>query len=138
MLENNLKFTDTRSLGNIGEDVACKFLERRDFVIVIRNFRRKWGEIDIVAHRKSSRDQIYNTLHFFEVKSVTTYRTDHSPEENVHSFKARQIKRMIQTYMADVVGGMTGEAVFEFHVLCVYLDVKRRLARVKWLNNIII
>ncbi len=138
MLQNNLKHIDTRSIGNIGEDVACKFLETRDFVVMARNFRRKWGEIDIIAHRKSDPDRMCKVIHFFEVKSVTSYRTDHSPEENVHSFKRRQIKRMIQTYLAEIESSTKGGAGFEFHVLSVYLDMESRHAHVRWLSNIIL
>ena len=41
---------DTRQrLGALGEQFAAEHLERRGFAIVERNFRTRWGELDIIA-----------------------------------------------------------------------------------------
>ena len=37
--------------GEIGENVASKFLVKRGFTILERNYTKKWGEIDIVAQK---------------------------------------------------------------------------------------
>jgi len=42
-MTNNIK------IGNLGEDIACRFLKKKGFKIVDRNYRKKWGEIDIIA-----------------------------------------------------------------------------------------
>ena len=47
--------------GILGEDRACKFLRKKGFKILARNFHSKFGEIDIIA----TKDEI---LHFVEVK----------------------------------------------------------------------
>jgi putative endonuclease len=49
-------------LGKTGEDVACRELERRGYAIIARRYRRRGGELDIVA-----RDG--GTLVFVEVKA---------------------------------------------------------------------
>ena len=36
-------------LGKIGEDLACQELERRGYAILARRYRRRGGELDIVA-----------------------------------------------------------------------------------------
>ena len=36
-------------LGQTGEDLACKELERRGYAILARRYRSRFGEIDIVA-----------------------------------------------------------------------------------------
>jgi len=42
--------TDNRqSLGKLGEDVACEELKRRQYAILERRYRSRFGEIDIVA-----------------------------------------------------------------------------------------
>ena len=51
----------TREKGNVGEDIACKFLVKNGFNVIDRNYYKKWGELDVVAKRG-------NELHFFEVK----------------------------------------------------------------------
>jgi putative endonuclease len=50
------------SLGKTGEDLACKELERRGYAIVARRYRRRGGELDIIA-----RDG--KTMVFVEVKA---------------------------------------------------------------------
>ena len=36
-------------LGNLGEDIACKFILNKGYEIVERNFFCRQGEIDIIA-----------------------------------------------------------------------------------------
>jgi putative endonuclease len=50
------------SLGKTGEDLACLELERRGYAIVARRYRRRRGELDIIA-----RDG--DTMVFVEVKA---------------------------------------------------------------------
>ena len=53
----------TQKTGEIGENIAVRFLVKRGFTVVDRNYTKKWGEIDIVAEKA---DKIY----FIEVKSM--------------------------------------------------------------------
>lgn len=46
----------------IGEDASCVFLEKKGYKILERNFRKGYGEIDIIALHK-------DTLVFIEVKT---------------------------------------------------------------------
>ena len=46
------KFTSkSQKIGELGEDLACKFLMKHEFIISERNYTRKWGEIDIIAEK---------------------------------------------------------------------------------------
>ena len=56
MTERRVRF------GKLGEDLACRELERRGYAILARRYRRRGGELDIVA-----RDG--ETLVFVEVKT---------------------------------------------------------------------
>ena len=42
---------DTRSLGQFGEEQAARYLRRRFYHIVERNYRCRFGEIDLIAKR---------------------------------------------------------------------------------------
>ena len=53
-----------QKIGEIGENIACKFLVKQGFSILDRNYTKKWGELDIVARK-------YDKLYFIEVKSVS-------------------------------------------------------------------
>ncbi len=49
-------------LGKSGEDLAVQELERRGYAILARRYRRRWGELDIVARDGP-------TVVFIEVKT---------------------------------------------------------------------
>lgn len=40
---------DHLKLGQWGEEIACQYLKNKGYNIVARNFRKKWGEIDIIC-----------------------------------------------------------------------------------------
>ena len=50
------------ALGKTGEDLACRELERRGYAILARRYRRRRGEIDIIARDGA-------TVVFVEVKA---------------------------------------------------------------------
>ena len=50
--------------GRIGEDIACEYLINKGFTVIERNFRRPWGELDIVSQAPDG------TLVFVEVKTL--------------------------------------------------------------------
>ncbi len=123
---------NSRQKGNIGEEIACRFLVKRGYKIVARNYLKKWGEIDIVATKNSG-------IHFIEVKSVTKKRSEtggYNPEENVHVLKQRRLRRVIQTYFLEKRIGLGVE--FKFHVIVVYMDMKTRRASVSFIENVIL
>jgi putative endonuclease len=42
---------DRRQIGQNAEDIAARFLEARGIEILLRNFRRRLGELDLVARQ---------------------------------------------------------------------------------------
>jgi putative endonuclease len=121
---------NTKDIGNKGESIACEYLVKQGFLIIERNYNRKWGEIDIIA----AKDKI---IHFIEVKSIIlkglkSYR----PEENVHLLKQRRLKRTIQTYMSE--NKYHYDAEFKFHVVIVYMNTVNRRAKIDFMENIIL
>jgi len=131
----------TQKTGEIGENIACKFLMKQGFSILDRNYTRKWGEIDIVAEKK-------NKLYFIEVKSVSrlyipsfdhtqdvpheTYR----PEDNMHPWKLKRLSRTIQTYLLSKK--IPDNKEWQVDLLVVYLDLENKKARIKVVNDIIL
>jgi putative endonuclease len=80
-----------KRLGEAGEELAAQHLVRRGFRILERNYRTRWGELDIVAFDGA-------TLAFVEVKSrrATAGRT---PFESVHARKRDQVRRMAARWL---------------------------------------
>ena len=79
------------SLGRWGEDQAVKYLRKKRFKIVERNFTCRMGEIDIIARDK-------DFLVFVEVK--TKFGNRHLPPRySVNKRKQRQIIRVAGYYL---------------------------------------
>lgn len=131
------QITEKRKTGNLGEDLACRFLVKHGFSILDRNYSRKWGELDIVAKNG------LNT-HFIEVKSVSCETIPDTnggndgfrPEDNVHPWKLQRLARIIQTYLLDK--NVSPETNWQFDVITVYIDKKRLISKVFMLENIIL
>lgn len=123
-------------IGKVGENIAEKWLISKDFRIIERNYRKKWGEIDIVARGTGK-------IHFVEVKSVSyetkwdlEYAVTHEtwrPEENVHREKIRRLKNAIQTWILE--NKYKGE--FQIDILMVRIVEDDKFAQVNILDNVI-
>lgn len=134
-----MHWSPKRRLGNIGENVACVFLQKHGYELIERNYLRKWGEIDIVAKRDG-------VMHFVEVKSVSgvtpvveqsslrgrikdTYRA----EDNLHHHKLKRLQRVIQTYIME----KNLDCDWQLDLVVVKIDEKRGTATAQMLENVI-
>lgn len=126
-------------IGAIGEGIVCRYLEDLDYEVIARNYRKKAGEIDIIALDSKK------NLHFVEVKTVSrenfsdvTCETGegYRPEDNLHPNKLKRLGRTIQIYLAEK--GVSQETVWFFDVCLVYLTVKDRKAKVNFIKDIIL
>lgn len=117
--------SEKRSFGDIGENVACVFLEKHGFKILDRNYLRKWGELDIVAEKGGM-------THFIEVKSVSV-DSHIRAEENMHPGKIMRLHRAIQTYLLD----KKIDQDWQLDLAVVKIDEKARKATVEMIDNIV-
>ena len=85
---------DNIALGKHGEDLAVKYLINKGYQVLERNFRRPWGELDIIA-------RFSGDIVFIEVKTQNkNNRFFIRPEENITIFKQRQLIKAAQGYLA--------------------------------------
>lgn len=126
-----------QKIGEIGENIATRFLVKQGFSILDRNYTKKWGEIDIVAKNGSK-------LHFVEVKAVTRNLQNvsrvtldqYKPEDNMHPWKLQRLSRTIQTYLLSIK--TPSEPEWQVDLLIVFLDLKDKKAKIKVVNDIIL
>lgn len=78
-------------VGKWGEDLAARYLSQKGYLILARNVRTEYGEIDIVAQR----DQ---TMVFVEVKTRTN-RDFGYPETALTEKKKSHLLKAIQAYL---------------------------------------
>jgi len=84
-----------KSLGKLGEDVAAEYLKKEGYQILDRNYRRPWGEIDIIA--KKEKDII-----FFEVKTLQKIQGESFlPEESIRVLKKKILIKTARIYLSE-------------------------------------
>lgn len=88
-LQNVIK---QHSLGKLGEDIATRYLERRGYKIIERNYRKKWGELDIIAMAPNK------VLVFIEVKTVSGPTPQITGEEQMTRSKTIKFRRAAEVY----------------------------------------
>lgn len=135
--------------GVMGEGIVAKYLEKKGFSVIDKNYKRKWGELDIVAQKDG-------IIHIVEVKTVSRRSfggkfeqeiNNYRPEDNMHPWKLKRLRRAIQTYLlekyppsrkASEGQSKTGEPEWQFDLACVFLDQEKRVAKVKFIENLIL
>jgi len=100
-----------QTLGKIGEDLACRELQRRGYAIVARRFRVRGGELDIIA-----RDG--GTLVFVEVKARAGRRFGDAAEA-VTPMKQLRLARLASEYL---VRHHLPECACRFDVVAIHFD----------------
>ncbi len=120
--------TEKQNTGKLGEDIAAKYLENKSYKIVVRNYRKKWGELDIVASEN-------NELVFVEVKTQRG-GFEWRPEENVTQRKKHQLSRIINTYLKE--NKISENQNWRIDVLAIELDFKTQNARVEHIKNVLL
>lgn len=112
------------AIGRRGEELAIEFLVRQRYRILERNYRKSFGEVDIIARDK-------NTLVFIEVKTRQSTRFG-TPFEAVDIRKQRQLSRIAQEYLQS---HDSADVSARFDVIAVRLDRGSRLVAIDHLQN---
>jgi putative endonuclease len=137
--------TDKQITGQKGEDEAAKYLKNKGFSVLDRNYRKPWGELDIIAKKGE-------WLYFIEVKTVTRatpeaspqaprglasgdYPSDfYEPEDNIHPWKIKRLSRAINTYLLEKK--IDDEADWQIDSIAVYLNNRGELLKIEHLEDI--
>lgn len=83
---------DTKELGNLGERIACEYLVEKGLNILGKNYKIKFGEIDIIAKKKG-------VIHFVEVKTIIDNDDGFFPEQHVNYKKQRKLRSLAQIWL---------------------------------------
>ena len=97
-------FKSSNNIGKLGEDLACEYLVKKSYKILARNYRKKWGEIDIISRASDK------TLIFVEVKTLAG-DGELSPEDNLTAAKLKKTKRACEAFALhnqDLINGKKG------------------------------
>jgi len=115
--------TQRKRIGRLGEDIAIRYLQRHGFDLIERNYRKPWGEIDIIAQKKSC-------IRFIEVKSISRENNTGvscetlTPEDHITTFKLEKVARTATLYMQE----RNSDLEYQIDVVAVFIDRKTRIA----------
>lgn len=115
---------DRDRVGKWGEELASKFLANKGYLILTKNFRTKFGEIDIVC-----RDG--NTLVFVEVKTRSGTKFG-APEESVTRDKQEKLRLAAEYFL---LTKKPRGAPWRIDMIGIKIDEDSRKAKINHIKN---
>ena len=114
----------TKTIGDKGEDYVVKYLKKNRYSILARNYRKTYGEIDIIAENK-------DYIVFVEVKT----RHENSMTRAVDAVDKRKRLRLIKTASA-FLSENNLDKFCRFDVCEVYVNSKNlKLIKINYIEN---
>lgn len=106
--------TRKREIGDFGEEITSKYLEKNGYRILDRNYSKPFGEIDIIAIKG-------DMISFVEVKTRKSDDFAYAAEA-VDYYKQERIKRASQVFLME--RNLT-DFLISFDISEVYLDTRK-------------
>jgi putative endonuclease len=129
----NWTMTRNQDTGKLGEQIACRFLESRGYKVVSLNYRKPWGEIDVIAEKN-------NEVRFIEVKTVSreikreiSREIDNAAEERIDIRKLKKLARTATLYMIE----KGDDREYQIDAVGITLDIVTRKARCRLYEQVI-
>lgn len=123
---------DTKKLGNQIEALVCDYLRRQKLKLIARNYRCRWGEIDLIMHDQA-------ILVFIEVR-YRQHCNFGSSLESVNLIKRNKIIKTAEYYLLS--HGLSEKMACRFDVVGVKPIIQKLSsisklgsAQVEWIKN---
>ena len=115
-------------LGRTGETLAAEHLQRLGFAILERNYRTRWGELDIVAFDG-------RTLVFCEVKTRRPGGVRGGPLEAVGYAKRTKVRRLASSWLSERRGDRPYASNLRFDAIGITLDAAGAIVSLEHLEG---
>ena len=117
----------SKKLGEVGERVAEEFLVGRGYILVEKNYKNKYGEIDLILEKDRGEKIV-----FVEVK--TRYESDiNSPEDAINKKKVKRIVKNAESYI--LFNNVDKEILIE--AVCIVFDKENKVKDIKHYEDIL-
>lgn len=116
----------SREVGLCGEDIAVRYLEAQGFSVVSRNFRSRFGEIDVIAKDG-------DTIVFIEVKTRRSRRFGKAIEQ-ITKAKQRKVMKAASEYLLRT-GALENDVRFDVLAIDMFPDGEGRVEQIKGAFN---
>ncbi len=130
----------SQKIGDIGENIAADYLKKNGYKILDRNFKTKWGELDIVAQKNK-------IIIFVEVKTLRLglrlsstecpqgKPAEFQPEDEITFHKAQQLRKMAQIYLS--ANKLPLDIAQQIDILAIELADNQQAANIRHTENAI-
>ena|SRR3989344_7862129 len=122
-----MAITITGKLGALAEEYSTQYLISKKYRIVSRNYRKPWGEIDIVAEKEG-------IVVFAEVKANRREVAGFEPELRVNPGKRHRMERIAQTFLVDY--NFPSDQPWQMDVVAVTFVKERGVVKIRHYKNI--
>lgn len=114
--------------GKVGERIAADFLIKKGYKVVERNFRTRYGEIDLVCINQKK-------IVFVEVKLKVGDQFG-SPEEMINRRKIIQVQRTAEAYLQQNPKISQEFSSLRIEAICIVLGQDNCLERINHYENL--
>ena len=118
---------DTQELGYLAENIAARYLEDGGYEVIDKNYRKPWGEIDIIARKEGA-------VVFVEVKANSRAAEGFDPEVRVDWKKIHKITRTAELYLENELCDTDCE--WQIDIIGVTFDKLNKKAKIQHFKNI--
>jgi putative endonuclease len=102
--------------GKIGENLACQYLLKNFYLILARNHKERFDEIDIIARDPRG------ILVFCEVKTSNYNNSGFMPEDNLSAAKRQKMVRASEVFLARHPELVWEDAEWRVDLVAIVLD----------------
>lgn len=120
-----------KKLGDFAESLVAKYLKDKGFKIIERNYRKPWGEIDIVVKNKKS-------ILFVEVKSQEQTGGggfNFKPEDHFNYRKKQRLIRICKTYL--LANNYLEDMEYRIDLAAVEVNFILQKAKLRYYKNVV-
>ncbi len=131
----------TKELGDLGEKLACEYLVGKGYNILGKNDKIFFGEIDIIARKKSRffaglLGRGDKTLHFIEVKALRSQNPQIIyPEDHVNYKKQRKLRHLAHIWLKK--NHYKSDYPYQIDVIGIVINEVTRNAKLHYFPNAI-
>ena len=96
----------------------------------------KNGKKDVIRETKKGENSVIRETITDGNSNNNEENDQYQAEDNLHPWKLKRLSKVIQTYLME--NNTNEEKEWQFDVAIVYLDTKNKLARVKYIEDVVL
>ena len=117
---------NNQAIGKLGEDIAVKYLKKKGYRVLDRNFEfrvsgKKKGELDIIVRK-------HKIISFVEVKTLDNKEQTFAPEHRVDFKKKNNIVKTAEFWL--LKNKIPLESKYQIDIIAIRLDFQTKKAKV--------